>query len=140
MIVNLLYVTLHYITFHRLRFITSVTLHYITLHIFNKYSQNGFLKTHLQLVKKNVYSKKVFKIPWSTTLNVKEREKPILRSLCASQFQPRASPPANPGQLKKLVKCPALWAIFVGKCPAPRSYYDGQMPGPPVHPITTQNY
>ena len=65
--------------------------------------------------------------------------------LCASQFQPRASPSrANPRTyprpLKKLFKCPALRAIFVGKCPAPRSYYDGQMPSPPVHPINIQNY
>ena len=34
-----------------------------------------------------------------------------------------------PGTWKKLVKCPTLWAIFVGKCPIPCSYYDGQMPG-----------
>ena len=51
--------------------------------------------------------------------------------LCASHFQPRASPRANPraypGHLKKLFKCPALRAIFVGKCPAPRSYYDGSL-------------
>ena len=65
--------------------------------------------------------------------------------LCASQFQPRASPSrvnprSYPRPLKKLFKCPALRAIFVGKCPAPRSYYDGQMPGPPVHPINIQNY
>ena len=31
--------------------------------------------------------------------------------------------------LKKIVKCPTLRAIFGGKCPASRSYYDDQMPG-----------
>ena len=36
---------------------------------------------------------------------------------------------------EKIFKCPALRAIFVGKCPTPRSYCGGQMPGPPVHPI-----
>ena len=45
-----------------------------------------------------------------------------------------------PGHLKKLFKCPALRAIFVGKCPADRSFCGGQMPGPPVHPINIQNY
>ena len=63
---------------------------------------------------------------------------------CASQFQPRASSPsktlANPGHLEKLVKCSALWANFVGKCPVLHSYYDGQMPGPPVHPTNIQKY
>ena len=32
---------------------------------------------------------------------------------------PRAKPRAYSGHLKKLFKCPALRAIFVGKCPAP---------------------
>ena len=47
----------------------------------------------------------------------------------ASQIEPRA----NPGHLKELVKCPAQRAIFVGKMPRPRSYYDGQMSGPLIH-------
>ena len=54
-----------------------------------------------------------------------------LRTLCASQFQREASPGKTPGHLKKLVKCPVQWAIFVGKCPALRSYYDSKIPGPP---------
>ena len=39
-------------------------------------------------------------------------------------------PHANPGHLKKLIKCQTQWAIFVGKCFTPCSYYDGQMPDP----------
>ena len=65
------------------------------------------------------------------------------RYLCVSQFQPRASSPSpgqTPGHLKKLFKCPALRAIFVGKCPAPLSFCGGQMPDPPVHPINIQSY
>ena len=59
----------------------------------------------------------------------------ILLKLCASQLQPRASPPPGkppgiPRAFEKMFKCPALRASFVGKCHAPRSYYDGQMPGP----------
>ena len=53
-----------------------------------------------------------------------------------------ASPPppwASPWHLKKLVKCPALWAVFVGKCPSPCSFCDGQMPSPPVHSTNLQN-
>ena len=42
---------------------------------------------------------------------------------------------ANPGHLKKLFKCSALRAIFVGKCPDPRFFCGGQMLRPPVHPI-----
>ena len=65
-------------------------------------------------------------------------------SLCVSQFQPQASPRANPraypGHLKKLFKCPVLRAIFVGKCPPPRSFCGGQMPGPPVRAINIQSY
>ena len=53
---------------------------------------------------------------------------------------PGQTPGVYPGHLKKLFKCPALRAIFVGKCPVSRSYYDGQMSGPPVHPINIQNY
>ena len=37
--------------------------------------------------------------------------------LCASQFQPRASPLHIPGIWKKIFKYPALRAIFVSKCP-----------------------
>ena len=54
----------------------------------------------------------------------------VLCGLCVSQFQPQASLTANNGYLKKLFKCPALRAIFVSKCQAPCSCYDGQMPGP----------
>ena len=45
-----------------------------------------------------------------------------------------------PQALEKMVKCPELRAIFVGKCPTPRSYYDCQMLGPPVHPTNIQKY
>ena len=48
------------------------------------------------------------------------------------EHPPRANPRAYPGHLKKLFKCPALRAFFVGKCPAPGSLCGGQMPGPPV--------
>ena len=63
--------------------------------------------------------------------------------LCASQFQPRAS---SPGQTPgiwggKMVKCLALHATFVGKCPPPpHSFYDGQILGPPVQPTHVQKY
>ena len=59
---------------------------------------------------------------------------------CRGKYNREHPPPANPGHLKKLFKCPAMRAIFVGKCPTPRSFCGGQMPGPPVHPINIQSY
>ena len=53
---------------------------------------------------------------------------------------PKQTPLAYPGHLKKLFKCPALQAIFVGKCPARHSFCGGQMPSPPVHPINIKSY
>ena len=57
-----------------------------------------------------------------------------LTIMCES-FPAASTPPANsranPGHLKKLVKCLVLRAIFVGKYPTPRSYYDDQIPAPP---------
>ena len=75
------------------------------------------------------------KKPWAYTVNFIYIY--IRWGLCASQFQPWASPPRH---LKKKIKCPALRASFVGKCLAPHSFCGGQMPGPPVHLINIQNY
>ena len=45
-----------------------------------------------------------------------------------------------PGHLKNwLVKRPVLRVIFVGKCPASRSFCGGQMLESSVHPINIQN-
>ena len=55
--------------------------------------------------------------------------------LCVSQFQPWASPPpGKPQAFEKIGQMPGPAGNFVGKCPAPRSYYHGQMPDPPLHP------
>ena len=57
-------------------------------------------------------------------------------------IQPRASPRANPRAFEKKMSnalpCPA--GIFLNKCPSLRSYYDGQMLGPPVHLINIQKH
>ena len=47
---------------------------------------------------------------------------------------PPGKPPGIPREFE------FLFQIFVGKCPALRSSCGGQMPGPPVHPISIQNY
>ena len=48
---------------------------------------------------------------------------------------------ANPRAFEKIVQIPGPAGSFSWQMPAlPRSYYDGQMASPPVHPTNIQNY
>ena len=66
--------------------------------------------------------------------------------LCASQFQPRASPApppwANSRAFEKFFSDarPCGQFLLANAPPPPRSFFGGQMPGPPVHPVNIQNY
>ena len=55
----------------------------------------------------------------------------VSHSSCKHSPPPPPPRPANPVHLKKNVKCPAQRAIFVNKCPAPRSYYKWSNARPP---------
>ena len=57
------------------------------------------------------------------------------QNLCARE----SPPPSKPRAFQKIGQMPAQLAIFFGKCPATRSYYDGQMHGPPVLQTDKQN-
>ena len=58
--------------------------------------------------------------------------------VCKRSYKPKKVYEDIETNLLWIVKCPALRATFVGKYPVPRSYYDGQMSGFPVHQTNTQ--
>ena len=60
--------------------------------------------------------------------------------MCKSSPPASIPPPGKPRVFEKIGEMPAQRAIFIGKCPAFRFYYDGKMPGPPVHQTNIQKY